>query len=274
MLDFPEDDVSADDIETRDRVLQKIQSDLHSTLDTAKQGSLLREGAYVVIAGQPNVGKSSLLNRLAGEELALVSAVPGTTRDVIRQEIQIRGVPLHIMDTAGLRATQDEVENLGIARTRQTLRQADLILLILDGSKGLTPQDEEIIASLPSAISRLNVLNKADLPTGNTGELLTIGSFVRVSAKTGSGIEDLRTKLLELLGWRAQESGAFMARERHVRALALAQSHLKQAHAVMTRAELFAEELRLAQQALNEITGAFTPDDLLGEIFSRFCIGK
>ena len=274
MLDFPEEEVAADDIERRDTLLNNLQLSLQHTLDTAKQGSLLREGAHVVIAGQPNVGKSSLLNRLAGEELALVSAIPGTTRDVIRQAIQIRGVPLHIMDTAGLRVSRDEVESMGIALTHQTLRRADLILLLLDASQGMTTQDETIVEGLPVDIPRLLVLNKTDLVQGKTADLQGNGAFVGVSAKTGEGIEELCGKLLEAVGWRDQESGAFMARERHLRALMQAQTHLTQAHAVLARAELFAEELRLAQHALNEITGEFTSDDLLGEIFSRFCIGK
>jgi len=274
MLDFPEEEVAADDIERRDTLLNNLQLSLQQTLDAAKQGSLLREGAHVVIAGQPNVGKSSLLNRLAGEELALVSAIPGTTRDVIRQAIQIRGVPLHIMDTAGLRVSQDEVENMGIARTHQTLHRADLILLLLDASQGMTAQDKAIVEGLPAQIPRLLVLNKTDLLREKTFDSQGRGDFVGVSAKTGEGIEELRGKLLEAVGWRAQESGAFMARERHLRSLNLAQTHLIQAQTVLISAELFAEELRLAQRALNEITGEFTPDDLLGEIFSRFCIGK
>jgi tRNA modification GTPase len=274
MLDFPEEEVAADDIEQRDTLLNKLQSSLQRTLDTAKQGSLLREGAHVVIAGQPNVGKSSLLNRLAGEELALVSHIPGTTRDVIRQAIQIRGVPLHIMDTAGLRASRDEVESMGIALTHQTLRRADLILLLLDASRGMTALDEAIVEGLPADVPRLLVLNKIDLLHGETADSQGVGTFVGVSAKTGEGIEALRDRLLEAVGWRAQESGTFMARARHLRSLSLAQTHLTQAHAVLSSAELFAEELRLAQRALNEITGEFTSDDLLGEIFSRFCIGK
>lgn len=274
MLDFPEEDVAADDVERRDTLLKDIQSSLLQTLDAAKQGSLLREGALVVIAGQPNVGKSSLLNRLAGEELALVSAIPGTTRDVIRQAIQIHGVPLHIMDTAGLRVSQDELENMGIARTHQTLRHADLILLLLDASQGMMSQDKTIVEGLPADIPRLLVLNKIDLLQGGHPDLQGSGAFVGVSAKTGEGIDELRGKLLEAVGWRAQESGTFMARERHLLALALAQKHLTHARSVLSRPELFAEELRLAQRALNEITGEFSSDDLLGEIFSRFCIGK
>ncbi len=273
MLDFPEEEVDTIDMAQRNLLLNSVRSHLQNTLNTARQGCLLREGAHIAIAGQPNVGKSSLLNRLAGEEVALVSEIPGTTRDVIRQAIQIRGVPLHIMDTAGLRESTDAVEIMGIARAHQTLHRADLILLLLDASKGMTAPDETILAGLPADIPRLLVFNKTDLP--NAQPTVTAGAdFVRVSAKTGAGMDELRTRLLEAVGWRDQESGAFMARERHLRALKLAQFHLDQAQTVMPRAELFAEELRLAQGALSQITGEFTPDDLLGEIFGRFCIGK
>lgn len=275
MLDFPEEEVDMMDLGRRDVLLSRIQLKLQITLDSAKQGSLLREGAHVVIAGQPNVGKSSLLNLLSGEELALVSDTPGTTRDVIRQIIQVRGVPLHIMDTAGLRQSQDEVENMGIARTHQTLSRADLILLLLDASQGMTAGDEAILAALPAEIPRLLVYNKTDLLAGKaTANAEMHEPTVFVSAKTGEGLEDLHSRLLDAVGWRDQEGGAFMARERHLRALQLAQVHLSQAQTVLATAELFAEELRLTQNALNEITGEFTSDDLLGEIFSRFCIGK
>ncbi len=274
MLDFPEEELADDDIERRDGQLSSLQLSLQHTLETAKQGSLLREGAHIAIVGQPNVGKSSLLNRLAGEELALVSTIPGTTRDVIRQSIQIRGVQMHIMDTAGLRTSQDEIENMGIALTHQTLRRADLILLLLDASQGMTPEDKVILDDLPADIPRLLVLNKSDLVQGLPLVLHPKETSVLVSAKSGEGIEILQEKLLEAIGWRDLEGEVFIARERHLRSLVQAQSHLDQARSVLTQAELFAEELRLAQSALNEITGEFTPDDLLGEIFSRFCIGK
>lgn len=270
MLDFPEEDIQAVDSSHRDTGLQQIQAKLSDTLQSAKQGSLLREGAHIVLAGRPNVGKSSLLNRLVGEEAALVSEVPGTTRDVIRQLIQIRGVPLHIMDTAGLRESKDTVENMGIVRTHQTLQQADLVLLLLEANQGFTQQDQDILNLLPADIPRLLVFNKADLSIDSVQEK----ECIYISAKTGEGIERLRDKLLELVGWRNQESGVFVARARHLSALNLAQTHLTQAKLVLDNSELFAEELRLMQQSLNSITGEFVADDLLGEIFSRFCIGK
>lgn len=274
MLDFPEEEGDVIDLKRRDELLNDIRLKLQLILDSAKQGSLLREGAHVVIAGQPNVGKSSLLNRLSGEEAALVSDIPGTTRDVIRQTIQIRGVPLHIVDTAGLRESQDEVENLGIARTHKTLQGADVILVLLDARQGLTIKDESILAALPAEIPRLLVFNKIDLMQEQTFLKGEKNIFLRVSAKTGEGLEMLRESLLKAVGWHDQEGGSFMARERHLQALMLAQTHLDRAHTLLTSAELFAEELRLAQRALGEITGEFTADNLLGEIFSRFCIGK
>ncbi len=275
MLDFPDEEVDAIDLKRRDELLNNVRLKLQRTLDSAKQGSLLREGAHVVIAGQANVGKSSLLNRISGEEVALVSDIPGTTRDVIRQAIQVRGVPLHIMDTAGLRESQDEVEKMGIARTHQALSRADLILLVLDANQGMTAGDEAILEGLPAEIPRLLVYNKTDLLTVKANAVAEAdGPFVFVSAKTGEGLEELLARLLDAVGWRDQESGSFMARERHLQALVLAQAHLSQAQTVLASAELFAEELRLTQSALNEITGVFTSDDLLGEIFSRFCIGK
>jgi len=274
MLDFPEEEVDSVDLQRRDVLLKDIRQKLQHTLDTARQGSLLREGAHIVIAGQPNVGKSSLLNKLSGEEAALVSDIPGTTRDVIRQVIQLHGVPLHIIDTAGLRESEDEVEKMGIARTHQTLHRADLILLLLEASQGVTIQDSAILAGLPADIPRVLVFNKGDLLRGKVPVFPEHDRAICISAKTGAGLEELRGMILEAVGWRAQESGAFMARERHLRALQSAQNHLSQAHEVLADAELFAEELRLAQRALGEITGEFTSDDLLGEIFSRFCIGK
>ena len=274
MLDFPEEEIDATDVAQREAQLAKLCSELENILNLAQQGCLLREGAHIVLAGQPNVGKSSLLNRLSGEEVALVSEVPGTTRDVIRQAIQIGGVPLHIIDTAGLRESQDAIEQMGIARTRSTLQKADAILILLDAGCGMSADDRKILDELPQDIPRLHVFNKIDL-LNQTAHVEKHGteSHIYLSAKTGAGLDLLREELLALIGWH-QEAGVFMARERHVRALQAARDYLLRAAGEVGRAEIFAENLRLAQEQLSTITGEFTADDLLGEIFSRFCIGK
>ncbi|MDZ4202874.1 MAG: tRNA uridine-5-carboxymethylaminomethyl(34) synthesis GTPase MnmE [Gallionella sp.] len=274
MLDFPEEELDSGDVTQREIRLKNILLKLQHTQDAAKQGSLLREGMHITIAGRPNVGKSSLLNRLSGEEVALVSDIPGTTRDVIRQTIQISGVPVHVMDTAGLRDTQDKVEEMGIARARDAMHRADLVLLLVDLGQGVSAEDEAVFASLPQDVPRLLVFNKADLPEGPVIPYFVECPSVRVSAKTGAGLDDLRGKMLEMVGWRDQDGGIFMARERHLKALSVAMEHLFAAQSQLAFSELFAEELRLSQRALNEILGEFSSDDLLGEIFSRFCIGK
>lgn len=274
MLDFPEEELELPDYSRRDAKLAAIRKELSHTLSLAQQGSLLREGAHIALIGQPNVGKSSLLNSLSGEDVALVSDVAGTTRDVIRQSIQLKGVPLHIIDTAGLRDSSDTVELMGIAKTRSTIHKADAILLLLDAKVGLTEEDKNILAELPSMTPRINVYNKIDLTSDHPrSEMHDEETCIYLSAKMGLGIDLLRDKILSLIGWH-QEAGVFMARERHVNALASAENHLNKASQVGDRAELFAEELRLAQEELNTITGEFSADDLLGEIFSRFCIGK
>ncbi|MBI3903919.1 MAG: tRNA uridine-5-carboxymethylaminomethyl(34) synthesis GTPase MnmE [Nitrosomonadales bacterium] len=274
MLDFPEEELEAPDISSRNAQLNELRNELEKTLGLAQQGSLLREGAHIVLVGQPNVGKSSLLNRLSGEEVALVSDIPGTTRDVIRQAIQIGGVPLHIVDTAGLRESGDVVEQMGVARTRNTLQTADAILILLDTCYGISAEDQKILDELPPSIPRLHIINKIDLLAQapcleeRDGEC-----YIYLSAKTGEGLDLLRNRLLLLVGWH-QDAGVFMARERHVRALLAAHAHLQRAMGVLSQTELFAEELRLAQEDLSSIMGEFTADDLLGEIFSHFCIGK
>ncbi len=274
MLDFPEEELAVPDITGRDAQLQALRDELHKILRLAQQGSLLREGAHIVLVGRTNVGKSSLLNRLSGEEVALVSATPGTTRDVIRQAIQIGGVPLHIMDTAGLRESCDVVEQMGMERTRSSLQKADAILILLDASLGLGADDRKILDELPPDIPRLHIFNKIDL-LAQPAHVEKQGSetHIYLSAKTGAGLELLRDQLLALIGWH-QEAGVFMARERHVRALLAASGYLQAAAGVGHQAEILAEDLRMAQEELSSITGEFTADDLLGEIFSRFCIGK
>jgi len=275
-LDFPDEDVEF--IKQADGAgkLAVLQDRLQAVLSASQRGSLLREGMRVVLAGQPNVGKSSLLNRLAGEELAIVTDIPGTTRDAIRQSISIEGIPVHVIDTAGLRPSNDPVERLGIARTWEAIENADLVVLLVDATQGEAAADREIMGRLPAALPRLRVMNKIDLlsrpPAFEGGH---DAGTVWLSARTGDGVDLLRRALLEAVGWLGGTSeGLFMARERHLQALQLAKTHLERATHEIATLELFAEELRLAQQALATITGQFTSDDLLGEIFSRFCIGK
>lgn len=268
-LDFPEEELDFLQAAHAKQKLQTISEELQALLQRAKQGRLLREGLQVVIIGQPNVGKSSLLNRLAGEEVAIVTPIAGTTRDSVRQEIQFQGIPLHIIDTAGLRETSDSVEQIGIARTWQAIEKADMALVIFDAVQGQNEQDKTIIERLPAKLPVVQVYNKADL----LPQLPNKNEFF-ISAKTGLGIEALQQKLLDLAGWQQTGENAFMARERHVRALRQAETCLQNADANWDQLELMAEELTLAQKALSSITGEFTADDLLGEIFSRFCIGK
>jgi len=275
-LDFPDEDVEF--IKQSDGAgrLAVLQNRLQEVLSASQRGSLLREGMRVVLAGQPNVGKSSLLNRLAGEELAIVTDIPGTTRDAIRQSISVEGIPVHVIDTAGLRPSSDPVEKLGIARTWEAIEHADLVVLLVDATQGEAAADREIMGRLPAALPRLRVMNKIDLlsrpPAFERGR---DAGTVWLSAKTGDGVDLLRRALLEAVGWLGDSTeGLFMARERHLQALQLARTHIERASLQVASLELFAEELRLVQQALGAITGQFTSDDLLGEIFSRFCIGK
>lgn len=277
-LDFPEEDI--DFLQATDAFgrLARLDAQLATMRDKAGQGKLLQAGLQVVLIGQPNVGKSSLLNRLAGDELAIVTPIAGTTRDALKSAIQIQGIPLHIIDTAGLRETGDEVEKIGIARTWQEIGKADLALLLLDARLGLTDADRAILAKLPANLRRITLRNKIDL-IGEAPERHPEGSDIAlsVSAKSGAGMELLEQAILEVAGWHQAED-VFIARERHLQALERGAMHLGAARAEVESPrpalELFAEELRLAQNALAEITGAFTPDDLLGAIFSRFCIGK
>lgn len=284
-LDFPEEEI--DFLEAADArgKLAHICARLDHILGEARQGALLREGLSVVLAGQPNVGKSSLLNALAGAELAIVTPIAGTTRDKVTQTIQIEGIPLHVIDTAGLRETQDEVERIGIARTWSEIERADVVLHLLDARLGMTAEDVVIAERFPSGVPVVRVLNKTDLTESGSSvnrQVVEGGEpevcEIRLSAKKGEGIDLLRAELLRIAGWQAGTESVYLARERHLIALRAAQDHvaLATAHA-QERAQsldLFAEELRLAQEALNSITGEFTSDDLLGVIFSRFCIGK
>ena len=269
-LDFPEEEI--DFLEQADAFgrLDRICASLAAVRAQARQGALLREGLTVVLIGQPNVGKSSLLNQLAGFEAAIVTEIAGTTRDTVREAIQIEGVPLHIIDTAGLRETEDAVEKIGIARTWAALEHADVALLLVDAAHGVGEHEAVILARLPE-VALLTIHNKIDV----TSEAPRVsGNEVWLSARTGAGADLLRQKLLQAAGWQAAGEGAFMARARHLDALDRSAHHLAGARECAEQLELFAEELRLAQAALSEITGEFSANDLLGEIFSKFCIGK
>jgi tRNA modification GTPase len=269
-LDFPEEEIDfLRDADAFGR-LDSIDGSLRAVRAQARQGALLREGLTVVLIGQPNVGKSSLLNQLAGFEAAIVTEIAGTTRDTVRAAIQIEGVPLHIIDTAGLRETDDAVEKMGIARTWAALENADVALLLVDAAHGVGAEEANILSHLRD-VTRLTIHNKIDA-TGEPPRMRD--DEIWLSAKTGVGVDLLRSKLLESAGWQAVGEGAFMARARHLDALARGAAHLAAARESTAQLELFAEELRLAQAALSEITGEFTADDLLGEIFSKFCIGK
>ena len=269
MLDFPEEEVDSlhrDDAAVR---LAGLRSALDEVLVRSREGSLLRSGIHVVLAGRPNVGKSSLLNRLAGAERAIVTPVPGTTRDALHEAIQIEGVPLILVDTAGLQTSSDEVERIGIERALKEVGRADLVLAVFDAASG----DFKLPAEPPAAAARVDVYNKIDLAPGFSPPA-GASPAVAVSAKTGVGLELLRRAILGTAGWTSHGESVFLARERHLRALAAAREHLQAAAVQSARWEFFAEELRLAQHALAGITGEFTADDLLGEIFARFCIGK
>lgn len=274
-LDFPEEELDPLDRADARRQLAAVREALGTALARARQGSLLRSGLSIVLAGQPNVGKSSLLNRLAGEELAIVTEIPGTTRDTVRQAIQIEGVPLNIVDTAGLRDAHDEVERIGIQRAWSEIERADVLLLIVDARTGITPADTGIESRIPGQLKRVIVHNKVDLlRERDTNAERVEATHVYTSAKTGEGLERLKETLLAIAGWESTGESVFMARERHLQALRRAATRLAAAGEVFAQAELFAEELRLAQRDLESVTGEFTADDLLGEIFARFCIGK
>ena len=280
-IDFPEEEINPADRTTQITQLQQIRALQADLARKAKQGAVLRDGLTVVLIGRPNVGKSSLLNRLAGEELAIVTPFAGTTRDHVRATIHLDGVPIHLIDTAGLRSTDDEVEKIGIARTWAAIEMAGAALLITEAGEMAGVKEAEILNRLPPGLPVASVYNKIDLfgraivSRGTSpGEPNAHHKVLQVSALMGDGIDELREWLLTVAGWQPGSEGVFLARERHLRALADAAAFVTAASALEGQYELFAEELRLAQRALSQITGEFTPDDLLGEIFSRFCIGK
>jgi tRNA modification GTPase len=283
-LDFPEEEIDFLQQADAQGQLDRLRAHLDRVMQRTRQGALLREGIRVVIAGQPNAGKSSLLNALAGAELAIVTPIAGTTRDVVQQTIQIEGVPLHVVDTAGLRDHADEVERIGIARAWAQIRQADAVLFLHDLTRAhesaYQRADEDIAIALQQTLAHhvpvLHLWNKHDAATQTPDRQ---DDHLLLSAKTGLGLDALRQRLLDVVGWQGQVGeGLFMARERHVQALQEVGQHLSLSNthlqADSLALDLLAEELRLAQNALNRITGEFTPDDLLGVIFSSFCIGK
>lgn len=275
-LDFPDEEIDFLDRSDALGKLEQLRVDLVALKHAAEQGRILREGTRVVLIGQPNVGKSSLLNRLAGDDLAIVTEIPGTTRDPLRHELAIEGIPVHVIDTAGLRESQDPVERIGIERAWQEIRQADIALLVVDVTRGLADEDLRILAQLPEGIIKLFIFNKIDISGTPAGEMHNPEhSEIRLSAKTGEGVDLLRAAILRGAGWQPTGEAQFVARARHLYALAEAEAALVRAAEQKPIAlELFAEEMRLAQLALGKITGGMTADDLLGEIFSRFCIGK
>lgn len=291
-LDFPEEEIDfLEKYQARER-LEGLITALDGLIATSRQGQILREGLHVVLAGVPNVGKSSLLNALAGDDIAIVTPIAGTTRDRVIQNIHIEGVPLYIVDTAGLRETDDEVERLGIERTWKEIERADLIVHMLDARNEHMACDSGITSRLPAQTPVLTILNKTDLlAQANTASASTdprssptseaskhASEVLRISAKTGIGLDALRVEILKIAGWNPGIESPWLARERHMQALFTAKEHLALAdeHAAHDDRvlDLFAEELRLAHLSLTTITGTFTSDDLLGEIFSSFCIGK
>ena len=282
-LDFPEEEIDFLRKSDARGKLSNLKQTLVQVMQRTRQGALLREGIKVVIAGQPNAGKSSLLNALAGAELAIVTPVAGTTRDKVQQTIQIEGVPLHVIDTAGLRESEDEVERIGIARAWDEITAADAVLFLHDLTRCSTAHyqaDDAAIARamaerLPPSVPVIDIWNKSDCLNPDAGPPQ---SGVLLSARTGAGLETLRQRLLAVAGWQAASEGVYIARQRHVQALQRVEEHIDSAAAQLDARgpalDLLAEELRLAQNALSEITGAFTSDELLGVIFSNFCIGK
>jgi len=276
-LDFPEEEIEfLENAQARER-LSAVKTKLQALRDGAKQGKILRDGIQLVLAGAPNVGKSSLLNRLAGEEVAIVTPIAGTTRDRVKESIQIEGVPMHIIDTAGLRQTVDEVEAKGIERTWDAIRLADLVVFLTaaDAQSETSDLRAQIMEALPSKCPILEVLNKSDLLSK---ELLVNPEAILISAKKGDGIDLLKQKILEIVGWNGPQGGAIVARRRHLDCIERAAEHIEKSEQFAANGnnslELFAEELFLAQNHLGQITGKLLPDDLLGKIFSQFCIGK
>jgi tRNA modification GTPase len=274
-LDFPEEEIDfIRDTDAAQR-LKCFRADLAGLLRRSRQGSILRSGMHAVLVGVPNVGKSSLLNSLSGLDRAIVTEVPGTTRDTLREAIEIDGIPLHIIDTAGLRDSNDRVERMGIERAWLEIEKADVVLHVVDSRTGLVCLDDSISARLPKGVERLIIENKCDIAHLDPTRFVAGDHVhVRLSAKSGEGVDLLRTELKRVSGWSGSGEDVILARERHIQALVCADERAVLAEELLGQLELCAEELRLAQGALAEITGEFSADDLLGRIFSSFCIGK
>lgn len=274
-LDFPDEEIDFLEKANAFERLASIRADLEGLIDRASQGALLRSGMNVVLVGQPNVGKSSLLNALAGEERAIVTEIAGTTRDAVRETIQLEGIPVHVVDTAGLRTTDDPVERLGVERTWREIERADVIVRLVDARVGMADSDRDIDRQLPGRLPRITVFNKIDLVGGVAARAMEGDvPVLRVSVKLGLGLDLVRNELLRIVGWHATGEELPLARERHLVSLRAALAHVCEAGERCLQLELFAEELRLAHECIGEITGEFNADDLLGVIFSRFCIGK
>jgi tRNA modification GTPase len=274
-LDFPEEEIEFLEKYSARSKLDSLRSELNAILDQSRQGMVLREGLQVVLAGEPNVGKSSLLNALAGHELAIVTDIAGTTRDKVSQIIHLKGVPITVIDTAGLRETSDVIESIGIQRTWDEISRADVVLHLIDATQPFSPLDQQIENTRARHSVVLQVFNKQDLLPVS---VVQSDSNIYISAMTGLGLEKLQAKLLELAGWNPGQESPWLARQRHIDALEQTRMHLLLASEYAAEndrvLDLFAEELRLSHGSLGSITGKMTPDDLLGEIFSRFCIGK
>jgi len=274
-LDFPEEDIEFIAGAKINEQLQRLQTEITQLLANSNQGVLLNNGANIVIIGRPNVGKSSLLNVLANEEVAIVTALAGTTRDIIKERVVIGGVAFNLIDTAGIRETHDEVEKIGIQRALDALTNAEICLILLDDSVGITQEDKQILTKVASTIPRLFVHNKIDLThKAATVSLLDNATHVFISAKANLGIDKLKEQILQLVGFNHNPRDTFIARTRHVEAIQIALQHIATAFSNWHNLEILAEELRYAHNSLSTITGEFTSDDLLGEIFSNFCIGK
>jgi tRNA modification GTPase len=277
-MDFPDEEIDLLSDQRIDAQLANLHEAIERVLAGAHQGRLLHDGMTLVIAGRPNAGKSSLLNALAGFDAAIVTDIPGTTRDVLREYIQVDGMPLHIIDTAGLHESSDPVEQAGMQRARRAMENADRLLLVIDDQQGFTAADAAILRDLPAGIPHTCILNKIDLSGRPCGTGPAEGpAEIALSAQTGAGLDDLRRHLKQCVGFQDQTEGGFSARRRHLYALERARGHIEEGARLLREqgaAELLAEELREAQQDLGEITGVFTSEDLLDRIFSSFCIGK